>query len=61
MKKLLHSCRSSQTSYTVSPKLASPKMTLVPPEEVVPGATGLLDDPNLMAKLEDVAMVQACV
>ena len=35
-------------------------MTLVPPEEVVPGATGLLGDPNLMAKLEDVAMVQVC-
>ena len=36
-------------------------MTLVPPEDVVPGAAGLLGDPNLMAKLEDVAMVQVSV
>ncbi len=50
---------SSQQSYTQSPKFASPRLTLPPeadPKE--PGAIGLLEDANLMAKLQDVAMVQ---
>ncbi len=43
----------------MSPKLASPKLSLAPQEEeVLPGASGLLGDAALMAKLEDVAMVQ---
>ncbi len=55
-----HFYRSGPSSYTVSPRLASPpKLSLVPQEDdVLSGASGLLGDPALMAKLEDVAMVQ---